>query len=271
MAMRFVSTPQIILMFCIMIGIFEAQPAQAQLFFSRIPPADVVNIVRNRGFYDVSSPYFRGDVYVVDATERRGLRVRLIVEPRSGEIVERLTIGRNNRVYPSGPNMEEQLGVERPVRNRRNLERYETDDERSPASSVDIEEPRSRIREIPPKKRRVRQNTPETTTQTPLQNNPQIIEINPEKRLPENRPADKEVTSPSNVQIVPPRTEPLKTPAVSPAIVTPPVVNTPPLQAVPPPAKVLEPSTTAPGQTQRGTRENPRKIGPIVPPPIGVE
>jgi hypothetical protein len=97
---------------------------------------------------------------------------------------------------------------------------------------VDIEEPRSRIREIPPKKRRVRQNTPEATTQTPLQNNPQIIEINPEKRLPE---------------------------------------NTPPLQAVPPPAKVLEPSTTAPGQTQRGTRENPRKIGPIVPPPIGVE
>jgi hypothetical protein len=105
MAMRFVSTPQIILMFCIMIGIFEAQPAQAQLFFSRIPPADVVSIVRNRGFYDVSPPYFRGDVYVVDATERKGLRVRLIVEPRSGEIVERLIIGRNNRVYPSGPNI----------------------------------------------------------------------------------------------------------------------------------------------------------------------
>ncbi len=260
-----------------MIGVFEAQPAQAQLFFSRIPPADVVNIVRNRGFYDVSAPYFRGDVYVVDATERRGLRVRLIVEPRSGEIVERLIIGRNNRVYPSGPNMEEPMGVERPVRNRRNIERYEIDEERSSGSSVDVDEPRSRIRQIPPKKQRVKQNTPEVTTQTPLQNNPQIIEINPEKRLPENRPADKETTSPSNVQIVPPRSEQLKTPAVSPAIVTPPisaappVVNNLPLQAVPPPSKVLEPSTTAPGQAQRGTRENPRKVGPVVPPPIGLE
>jgi resuscitation-promoting factor RpfA len=263
MAMRFVSISQIIFMFCILFAAADMQPAKAQLFFSRIPPADVVSIVRNRGFYDVSAPYFRGDVYVVDASERRGLRVRLIVDPRSGDIVERLIIGRNNRVYPAGPNMEEPLGVERPARNRRIIEGDGRDDERS--SNVDIDEPRSNLRQIPPKKRRVQRKEP--VSSQPTEANPQIIEVNPEKQ-----PANKEPTPPSNVQIVPPRVDPPKTLDLTKTpIITPPVVSAPPLQAVPPPEKVLEPSTTAPGQTQRGTRENPRKIGPIVPAPIGLE
>jgi hypothetical protein len=264
MAMRFVSTPHIILMFCVMLVFGHTQPAHSQLFFSRIAPVDVVNIVRNRGFTDVAVPYFRGDVYVVDATERRGVRVRLIVDPRSGDIVERLIVGRNNRVYPAGPNMEEPLGVERPVRNRRIIEGDARDNERS--SNVEIDEPRSNIRQIPSKKRRVQRKEPVSIQ--PSEASPQIIEVNPEKQ-----PANKEPPPPSNVQIVPPRVEPSKMsdPAKSPIIVAPPVASNPPLQAVPPPAKVLEPSTTAPGQTQRGTRENPRKIGPIVPPPIGVE
>lgn len=264
MAMRFVSTSHIILIFCVMLVFGHIQPAHAQLFFSRIPPADVVNIVRNRGFTDVALPYFRGDVYVLDATERRGVRVRLIVDPRSGDIVERLIVGRNNRVYPAGPNMEEPLGVERPVRNRRIIEGDARDNERS--SNVEIDEPRSNIRQIPPKKRRIQRKDP--VSSQPTEVNPQIIEVNPEKT-----PADKEPTPPSNVQIMSPRVEPSKIsdPVKSPIIITPPVASNPTLQAVPPAAKVLEPSTTAPGQTQRGTRENPRKIGPIVPPPIGVE
>jgi resuscitation-promoting factor RpfA len=271
MAMRFVSISQIIFMFCILFAAADMQPAKAQLFFSRIPPADVVSIVRNRGFYDVTFPYFRGDVYVVDASERRGLRVRLIVDPRTGEIVERLIIGRNNRVYPAGPNMEEPLGVERPARNRRMIDPDMGDDERpSPNSNVDVNERRSRIKQIPPKKQRVKRDEP--VVSTPVEANPQIIEVRPEKALPDKTPVEQMPATPSNVQIVPPRVDPPKTGDLTKTpIITPPVVSAPPLQAVPPPAKALEPSTTAPGQTQRGTRENPRKIGPIVPPPIGLE
>ena len=255
--MRYVGTLLKNMMFCFSLSIafFSVIPcSQAQLFFSRIPPADIVSIVRNRGFYDVDNPYFRGDVYVIDATERRGLRVRLVVDPRTGDIVERLIVGRNNRVYPAGPNnAAEQLGVEKRI-----IERPTLDNDRQSQSSVNIEEPNPNIRQVRPLKRRSKQDssvnivTPNTVK--PTLPNMQIIEV--PKEEPSKLPA-------SNVQSQPSSIEVPKTPST-------------PSASVSSQPKVLEPSFDMPatpieGQTQRGTRENPRKVGPIISPPVGAK
>ena len=262
MAMRYVGTLLKNVFFCLFLGIsclYFAPSAQAQLFFSRIPPADIVNIVRNRGFYDVENPYFRGDVYVIDATERRGLRVRLIVDPRTGDIVERLIIGRNNRVYPAGPNgVGSTRGVERQV-----LEQPSLDDEKHSRSSVDIDEPNSRIRQVRPTKKRAKQEssveiiTPSVAQPAlpqPFLPRPQIIEA--PKDEPLKLPSSNPNSQPSSVEL--------------------PKTQMAPSSGVPSTSKQLEPLTptlSSPNneQIQRGTKENPRKVGPIIPLPIGVQ
>ncbi len=270
MAMRYVGTLLKNMVLCLGVGftIFEpAGTAHAQLFFSRIPPGDIVNIVRNRGFYDVENPYFRGDVYVVDASERRGLRVRLVVDPRTGDIVERLIVGRNNRVYPAGPNVVTvpPLGVERQV-----FDRPAIDNERKSRSTIELDEDRPRVRQVRPVKKRVKQEpfidpVAPSAAQPLAAPNSQIIDTRPQApssviiEAPKDKPVD---SVPMKSQIQPPSAEPSK--ALNPFPATAPSVKS----ADPAPTTPVQPNS---GQTQRGTRENPRKVGPILPPPIGVE
>ena len=87
-------------------SILPASPAMAQLFFSRrLPPGQIISIVQSRGYTYPTYPYYRGDIYVVDANEPRGNRIRLVIDPNSGEIVERLLI-RQQRVVP-GPGFDD--------------------------------------------------------------------------------------------------------------------------------------------------------------------
>ncbi len=261
MTMRHVNVTKKILFFCISIStasLTGASSASAQLFFSRIPPGEIVSLVRSRGYYDVAYPYYRGDIYVVDATERRGMRVRLVVDPRSGEIVERLVIGRDRRVYPVGPAIAAPLGVERPV----------LDNDRESRSTVQIEEPRRKSKQRAKRREPVIETAP--------------ADIAP---IPQLLPAAPQAEPESSVQIVPtaPRTrQPSRQSVVPSEPVEPvqrggqatevPVVSSPAISApTAPPPKPPGPVIAAPGPTERGTKDNPRKVGPIVPPPVGLE
>ncbi len=247
-------------------------PAHAQLFSSRIQPADIVNIVRNRGFSEIQSPYFRGDVYIVDATERRGLRVRLVVDPRTGDIVERLVIGRNNKVYPAGPSsVEAPLGVERQV-----IDRTYLDNDRQSRSSVEIDEPRSRIQQVRPARKRINQNS---IIDTDAPNSVQPSVPNIENTVPQQQQPSQ---TPSNTVIDTPKNEPAKLPDIklpqiqsSPTSIEQPNTSSS-ASTSPSTTKSVEPSLTptdlpSSGQTQRGTRENPRKVGPIISSPTGMQ
>ena len=86
---------------------FCAAPAQAQFFgfwgarsFSFPPPgADAVHpselpgIVADEGMRMVGQPYRNGQVFVVDAVDRRGWRHRLIIDAFSGDIVQSFGAG----------------------------------------------------------------------------------------------------------------------------------------------------------------------------------
>ncbi len=223
-----------ILIFMILLSaLIDGRDVNAQLFFNRLAPADIANAVRNRGFYDVAYPYFRGDIYVVDATERRGLRVRLVVDPRTGEITERLIIGRNNRVYPAQSNIIDRNYDDNNGREQRVIERPQ------PRSNVEVDEPSPRIKSVQQKKRRVEQ----PATAEPKSD---IVIVRPTIDQPVVLPKEP-------IGIVTPRSA---VPNVQPPALTQPVI-------------------AAPTQAERGTRENPRnvgpKVGPIVPAPIGVE
>jgi hypothetical protein len=74
-----------------------AAPAQAQFFgywpgfgsyrtYELMSPRDIIASVREQGFVRPSRPVFQGQFYVVDASDRRGYRVRLFVDSYSGGI-----------------------------------------------------------------------------------------------------------------------------------------------------------------------------------------
>jgi hypothetical protein len=47
---------------------------------------DIVSSLQNKGFRDIAPPQRRGATYITEATGRRGERVRLIINGRSGGI-----------------------------------------------------------------------------------------------------------------------------------------------------------------------------------------
>lgn len=59
-----------------------------------VPPDDVVDRLEDNGFEDVSRPRFDGSNYLVDATDPRGRRIRLVVDAFRGAIVDRYAVGR---------------------------------------------------------------------------------------------------------------------------------------------------------------------------------
>lgn len=71
-----------------------SQPLAAQWFGAfitegPIPPQRILSQLRGRGFSDISRPRFDGSVYLIEALNPWGLRVRLVIDAYDGEIVER--------------------------------------------------------------------------------------------------------------------------------------------------------------------------------------
>ena len=74
-----------------------AVPASAQWFGGYgyapperpIPPHGIVRILSSRGFLEITPPRFAGDVYVVDAMNRFGERLRLTIDAYEGGVVAR--------------------------------------------------------------------------------------------------------------------------------------------------------------------------------------
>lgn len=76
-----------------LLPLMAASPAGAQWFGGEVvvreavvPPGDVLRLLARRGYDEFSRPRFTGQAYVVDATDRRGDRVRVVVDAFEGEI-----------------------------------------------------------------------------------------------------------------------------------------------------------------------------------------
>ena len=216
-----------------------ASPAVAQLFFSRrLPPGQIISIVQSRGYTYPTYPYYRGDIYVVDANEPRGNRIRLVIDPNSGEIVERLLI-RQQRIVP-GPGFDDtyvRSGVPRIV---------------NPSEEAINGQPQ--VRRAPKRTaRRPVERTPETTApiETPATAAP--AEPAPQARAPKEPEQAEPISRPT-------RSAPTAAPAA-------------PVAAAPQPAAAPSATVEAPasGPAERGTKANPRKIGPVLPPAVSVD
>lgn len=80
-------------------AVLGSAPAAAQ--FSRpLPPAAIVSALRDRGFEDFSRLRLDGTTYRLDATNRRGERVALVVDAYDAEILERAFRDRDDAILP---------------------------------------------------------------------------------------------------------------------------------------------------------------------------
>ena len=78
---------------------------------SGIDPAAVVDLVRAEGFRQLTPPVYRGDVYVLEATDARGARVRLFVDADRGFIRGGQVIGRERAAREPPPRRRETARV----------------------------------------------------------------------------------------------------------------------------------------------------------------
>jgi hypothetical protein len=98
---------------CLAAGALEAlpTPAAAQFFYQPfsyrwhvepdiLTPREIAGVVREAGFSRLSRPEYRGDVYVVDATDVDRSRVRLIVDAYNGHILRTIALARPERPRP---------------------------------------------------------------------------------------------------------------------------------------------------------------------------
>ena len=71
-----------------------------------LPPREIVEGLHERGFSEVGRPRFDGRAYRVEATSPRGMRVRLVVDAREGDVLGREPLGvyyPSDRVRPAAP------------------------------------------------------------------------------------------------------------------------------------------------------------------------
>lgn len=216
-----------------------ATPAQAQFFAygynerfyirPEIGPVDVVEIVYDAGFRRPSRPVYQGDVYLIDATDEDGSRVRLTVDSYSGFIIRTVML---SRPVP---------GPRPPVAERRNRLDDEASIQRVPGSGPVL-------RDTPPRRQAPTRTVPDDEA---------IEGLNP-RTTPAPRPAPAQRPRAER----PPVERPIETPRrrIEPRQVEP--RQTPPAGTATAPSTAPAPSTSGVGS---GTREAPRRID-IVPP-----
>ena len=88
-----------------------------------LPPREVVDELRDRGFTEIARPRYDGRNYRVEATSPRGQRVRLVVDAREGDVIGREPLGGvyypADRVRPAAPGYgwtEDDMRPRRPLR-----------------------------------------------------------------------------------------------------------------------------------------------------------
>ena len=88
-----------------------------------LPPREVVDDLRDRGFTEIARPRYDGRHYRVEATSPRGQRLRLVVDAREGDVIGREPLGGvyypSERVRPAAPGYgwtEDDLRARRPIR-----------------------------------------------------------------------------------------------------------------------------------------------------------
>ncbi|WP_438344553.1 hypothetical protein [Methylorubrum populi] len=87
-----------------------------------LPPREVVDDLRDRGFSEIARPRYDGRNYRVEATSPRGQRVRLVVDAREGDVIGREPLGvyyPSDRGRPAAPGYgwtEEDMRPRRPIR-----------------------------------------------------------------------------------------------------------------------------------------------------------
>src|SRR5690348_1033561 len=64
-----------------------------------VPPQDVFAMLRETGFSPIGVPQLRGNVYVVAAVDRRGDDGRVIVDARTGQIINFMPADRMDDPY----------------------------------------------------------------------------------------------------------------------------------------------------------------------------
>lgn len=71
-----------------------------------LPPREIVEGLHERGFSEVGRPRFDGRTYRVEATSPRGMRMRLVLDAREGDVLGREPLGAyypSERVRPAAP------------------------------------------------------------------------------------------------------------------------------------------------------------------------
>ncbi|AWI90000.1 hypothetical protein C0214_18045 [Methylobacterium sp. DM1] len=88
-----------------------------------LPPREVVDELRDRGFTEIARPRYDGRHYRVEATSPRGQRLRLVVDAREGDVIGREPLGGvyypSERVRPAAPGYgwtEDDMRARRPIR-----------------------------------------------------------------------------------------------------------------------------------------------------------
>ncbi|MBB2960680.1 hypothetical protein [Methylobacterium sp. R2-1] len=88
-----------------------------------LPPREVVDDLRDRGFTEIARPRYDGRNYRVEATSPRGQRLRLVVDAREGEVIGREPLGGvyypSDRIRPAAPGYgwtEDDMRPRRPIR-----------------------------------------------------------------------------------------------------------------------------------------------------------
>lgn len=71
-----------------------ADVAQAQMAMPVLPPAEIVASVHSLGLAPISRPHWQGRVYVLRAVDERGHEHRVLVDARSGEVIEAVPVVR---------------------------------------------------------------------------------------------------------------------------------------------------------------------------------
>lgn len=116
---------QVLIATMIAASLLAPAPAAAQWFRDEpMPPQAVARIVARQGFTGFAPPRLAGDVYVVQAIDEDGARVRLVIDAYSGRILRPLTASRDiepprpaRRLrpwdYTPEPDVEEEREVER--------------------------------------------------------------------------------------------------------------------------------------------------------------
>lgn len=210
-------------------------PAAAQIFFEfgvwRLDPVDVIDELRDQGFRQVGPLIPRGRVYLVDATEPTGERVRLVVSAGSGDILQTIVLSQP-RFIDVPPEHRRPLRRARPVEPREESGRPQ------------------RQAVVPPERPPVRpQPRPSPTLRPPAEERPQS-ETKPEREAPKPRTAT--------------RPEPQKPVKRETPAATPPA-------PVPPPAAAAPVQPPEPPRTQSARPEEPVRVIPGVTPVVPLD